>query len=50
MKLSNYYEITLTISMYYSVPADMFHIRRSHRLKSNVLADQYNPVIIKCQG
>ena len=50
MKLSNYRnEITLTKSMFYSVPADMFHMRRTHILRSHVLADQDNPFIFFCQ-
>ena len=50
MKLNNYrYEITLTNTMFNSVPADTFHIDQTHRLRSHVLADKYNPFVFFCQ-
>ena len=49
MKLSNFYEIALKYSNIDSVFTEMFHIHRTHKVGSHVLAGKYNPFIFTCQ-
>ena len=49
MKFSNFYEIALKYPNIDSVFTEMFHIHRTHKLGSHVLAEKYNSLVFICQ-